>query len=211
MFERRLSVKTDQARASRVWKGLKNHLGSKHRQKLLHAYLSGHPNVEMLIYQRVADAIAQRRNPSVRVRLAAILQIDKLSQKVRREAHRLKGFVRFEQTCDGRYVALIAPRYDVLPLIRRHFETRFADQQWIIYDTHRKYGIGYSDQNPEAVPVEHEQVRVGVQDKNDREELCQALWRCYFKAANIDRRNNPTLHQSRLPKRYWKYLTEKRF
>ena len=211
MFEKRQTIKSDQVIANRVWKGLKTHMGSRNRQKVLHAYLSGHPNVENLIYQRVVDAITQRRNPTLRVRLAAILQIDKLSQKVRREAHRMKGFVRFEQTRDGRFVALIGPRYDVLPLIRGHFETRFADQQWIIYDIHRGYGIGYANHKAQTVHLETEQDITGIRDKDYREELCQSLWRCYYSAATIDRRKNAKLHQSRLPKRYWKYLTEKRF
>ena len=41
----------------------------------------------------------------------------------------LKGFIRFQKIGPDSYLALIAPRYDVLPFIRRHFESRFADQK----------------------------------------------------------------------------------
>lgn|GEM_PF-1722936 len=60
--------------------------------------------------------------------VTARLFIEKLAQKVRREAHRVKGFVRFHQYDEDCFLALINPRYDVLPLVRHHFEARFADK-----------------------------------------------------------------------------------
>jgi probable DNA metabolism protein len=61
-------------------------------------------------------------------RTASLVRIEKLSQRVRLEAHRMRGFVRFEKVAGGKYFALIAPVHNVLPLIRRHFERRYADQ-----------------------------------------------------------------------------------
>jgi probable DNA metabolism protein len=37
----------------------------------------------------------------------------------------------------------------------------------------------------------------------------QRLWKRYFKAITIRERINPKLHRQHLPRRYWKYLTEK--
>ena len=45
--------------------------------------------------------------------------------------------------------------------------------------------------------------------ENDHEALCQQLWRCYYRAVNINERNNPRLHVGRLPRRYWPFLPEK--
>ena len=44
----------------------------------------------------------------------------------------------------------------------------------------------------------------------DEDELVfQTLWRDYFKSTNIKSRKNMRLHIQHVPKRYWKYLSEK--
>jgi probable DNA metabolism protein len=44
---------------------------------------------------------------------------------------------------------------------------------------------------------------------DEKEELYQHLWQQYFKSVNIVSRKNTKLHIQHMPKRYWKYLTEK--
>jgi hypothetical protein len=107
-FER---IETDPAIADRVWIGLKRHIGARQQQRLFQAHLSGHADVETLISQRIAAAIPGRRGFAPAVDLSVGIRIDQLSQKVRREAHRMKGFIRFQQTGDGSYLARIAPRW----------------------------------------------------------------------------------------------------
>ena len=47
-------------------------------------------------------------------------------------------------------------------------------------------------------------------DMFDEDELVfQTLWRDYFKSTNIKSRKNMRLHIQHVPKRYWKYLSEK--
>ncbi|MDD3778627.1 MAG: DUF4130 domain-containing protein, partial [Proteiniphilum sp.] len=41
------------------------------------------------------------------------------------------------------------------------------------------------------------------------EKLFQELWKGYFKAMTIKERINPRLQRQHMPKRFWKYLTEK--
>ena len=207
LFVQPMTIDTDPAIADRVWKGLKKHVGAKRRRKLLDAYLSGNAGAETMIYQVVADAIAARRGRSVTPHLSTFIQIDKLSRQVRLEAHRMKGLIRFEQTGEDGYLALVAPRYDVLPLVRRHFESRFADQRWIIYDTRRNYGLAYDGRHTQALRMDVSALTASC--RNDHEQLCQSLWQNYYAAVNVQVRNNPRLHLSKLPRRYWRYLTEK--
>jgi probable DNA metabolism protein len=209
LFDHLVRIRTDPTIADRVWAGLDKHLGTRHRQRLFQAYLSGHPDVETLIMRRIADAIPGRPALKPAADLTVRIRIDKLSQKVRREAHRLKGFIRFQQTVDGTYLALIAPRYDVLPLIRRHFETRYPDQDWMIFDTVRKYGIGCSQRATREIRLDMEALTTDAHETNRHEALCQTLWQRYYEAVNIRSRNNPALHRRQLPRRYWRYLTEK--
>jgi hypothetical protein len=44
---------------------------------------------------------------------------------------------------------------------------------------------------------------------SDDDQLLQDLWRTYFKAICIRERLNPRKQLQDMPRRYWKYLTEK--
>ncbi len=209
LFESRVSITTNLDKSDRVWKGLKSHLGVKRRRMLFEAYLSNNPKVETAIYQFVWDTIPGRKGRKNKAHLNAHIQIEKLAQKVRREVHRMKGFVRFEQTGEGQYLALIAPQFDVLPLVRRHFEMRFRDQSWIIYDTSRNYGLCYDQQRMRELQFDAAEVEAIRQNEPVSEQLCQNLWQQYYDAVNIPQRDNPKLHLRQLPRRYWQYLTEK--
>ncbi|MGY0039832.1 DUF4130 domain-containing protein [Pedobacter sp. NJ-S-72] len=44
---------------------------------------------------------------------------------------------------------------------------------------------------------------------SEKEGFYAVLWKDYFKSTNIAARKNTKLHIQHVPKRYWKYLTEK--
>ena len=209
LFERRITIATDFGKSDRVWKGLKKHLGSKRRQMLFEAYLSGCSGVETMILRCVWDTIPDVNRPINQTNLTSFIQIENLSHKVRREAHRMKGFIRFQQTAKDHYFALIAPQFDVLALIRRHFESRFADQRWIIYDRLRNYGLCYDRQQVRELRLNAAELESFGNENIANEQLCQTLWKRYYEAANIRHRNNPRLHVRQLPRRFWQYLPEK--
>jgi probable DNA metabolism protein len=210
LFDRHVAISTDPVIADRVWKRLKTHLGAKRRRRVYDAYLSDLDGVETTIFQMISQAIDARTGTGAGSRLSAFIQIDTISRKVRREAHRMKGLVRFQQTGDDRYLALIAPRYDILPLIRRHFESRYGDQLWIIYDTQRDYGLGYDGNQTHAMQLDRATLAAASDTGvNAKEALCRLLWQRYFAAVNLQQRNNLKRHVSQLPRRYWRYLPEK--
>ena len=45
---------------------------------------------------------------------------------------------------------------------------------------------------------------------DEKEELYQRLWQQYFSSVNIAARKNMKLHIQHMPKRYWRYLVEKK-
>ncbi len=208
LFETHRTVMTDATIADRVWKGVGQKLGWRRRQKIYCAYLSGEPGIERDICRYLHDAIPRGNSGSVQ--LDSHIRVSSLAKRVRREAHRMKGFVRFRNMADGLFLALVAPRYDVLPLIRRHFEDRFADQRWIIYDTQRQYGLVYDLKVSRTLQLDPSRLPQTPADVEDKEQHHQALWRQYYRAINIDLRNNPKLHLQHLPRRFWRYLPEKK-
>ncbi|MCB0469000.1 MAG: TIGR03915 family putative DNA repair protein, partial [Aequorivita sp.] len=142
-------------------------------------------------------------------------EIDKVAKKVDREKHRMDAFVRFKLTKDDIYFASIEPDFNVLPLNADHFKKRYADQKWLIYDLKRKYGIYYNLQNVAIVELEISSNTNNTSNASTYFTLdeinFQQLWGIYFKNSNIPSRKNMRLHIKHIPKRYWKYLPEKKF
>lgn len=148
----------------------------------------------------------------------AVLGVSQIAKSVSREKHRMEAFVRFKKTAEGIFFAVIDPDFNVLPLISPHFKSRYADQRWMIYDEKRRYGLFYDLSRVHEVKlanatnksmIEQAQLTDTSITLDAQEALYDQLWKDYFKSTNIVERRNIKLHLQHVPKRYWKYLTEK--
>ena len=82
----------------------------------------------------------------------------------------------------------------------------------MIFDLKRHYGVYYDLTNTDFFYPEKDQfnqIKKTDHILHDEEILYQKLWQRYFFKTNIPERKNLKLHHKSLPKRYWKYLTEK--
>ena len=213
MFAEVHEVMTSAEKADRVLKKLETALGKRGVSQLLKVYLSERADLEMLILRAVQKAV---QNPSRNILHnygdPVILEISKICKSVSREVHRMHAFVRFEKLKDGVYFAKIEPDFNVLPLTVKHFRDRYRDQQWMIFDLKRHYGVFYDLHTAEFFqPAEDTALSFRNTGELLHEEEMQyrKLWQRYFFKTNIPERRNPALHHRSLPKRYWKYLTEK--
>ena len=214
LFAKPIEVITDVEKADRVIKKLKNQLEAEGLRSLIYAFLSEKNAVEDLLFTVIHYAV---HNPGKNIMKDfsndAVLRISQLTKSVGREKHRMEAFIRFELLKDDIYFAKIDPDFDVLTLIIRHFKNRYQDQKWMIYDLRRKYGVYYDLKNVEIVTLDLDIKR--LEDKSnlvfsDKEIEYQKLWFEYFDHTNIKERKNTKLHLQHVPKRYWKYLTEKK-
>jgi probable DNA metabolism protein len=208
------TVVTDEEKAKRVWVGLHKKISESSCQMLFHVFLSEMPDTELLILRYVKDVFESTGNIEFNFGNRNVLEVSKIARKVGHEKHRILMFARFQKTADDIYYASFDPAYDVLPLVTEHFENRFADQKWIIYDTRRNYGFYYDLKSTSEIVFNESVVNpaTGKIDKSilDKDEqLFQELWQGYFKSMCIKERINPKLHVQLLPRRYWKYLIEK--
>lgn len=202
--------------AARVLKGIDERAGAQASVLIYKIFLSELPLCEMLVYQ-VVQAIIQKGDASILDNFAnpSILKAAQIEKMIHREVHRMHAFVRFQKSREGLFYAAIDPDFNVLPLIGEHFEKRYADQSWLIFDTRRHYGLHYDQVNMEFVSADDPVCRAntnllqGEPFQDDKEREYQALWKNYFNAVNIRERNNTKLHLRHMPRRYWKYLTEK--
>jgi probable DNA metabolism protein len=220
-------VTTDVEKARRVWAGLEKRLSREAVRLIAVSWLSEQHELNQPLFHYICKVFRQGdigRNfadPDV-------LAVTNIARRVLHEQLRMKQFVRFQKAKDGTYLAVVAPDHNVLPLITDHFQDRFNDQPWLIYDARRHYGYYYDGTAatvPNASPL-GQPVRVTFEDEaalpfnltngkldadvlSENDKIFQDLWRTYFKAICIRERINPKKQLSDMPRRYWKYMTEK--
>jgi probable DNA metabolism protein len=212
LFENVVKVSTEQTKARRVLKGLKERMSEAGVQRIYMAYLSEMDNCENVLVGYIRHAFDADVNIEEDYGNKFVLKLSEIVQMVRRERHRMEAFVRFQKLSDGIFYSAVEPDFNVLPLLIKHFKDRYADQKWIIYDLKRKYGIYYDLHRVEYMELDfsNSEKMVSAAELNcDDEHIYQDLWKNYFNSVNIPARKNMKLHLRHIPRRYWKHLTEK--
>ena len=213
MFGETIAVVTDAAKAQRVWKGLAKRLSVNALRELYFTYLWEQPGFEQVLFSYIKLAFDTPESIEGNYTAPCVLQVQQAAKQVHREKHRMEAFVRFQKTTDELYYAHIEPDFNVLPLIVTHFSKRYADQRWAIYDIRRRYGVYYNLQDTHFITLDAVPKKgMGILPESavmEEEHTYKQLWQVYFKHVNIPERKNPKLHLRHLPKRYWKYLSEK--
>lgn len=206
-------VVSDAAKADRVIKKLEKSLGKNGVKQMLLVYLSERADAANLVLAAVRQAVLNPdRNVLENFGDPSILEIAKICKSMGREIHRLHAFVRFEKLEDGMFFAKVEPDFNVLPVGFKFFKDRYADQKWMIYDLKRRFGVIYDLKETTFFYPEPEQVYAlnnASAMHHEEERKYQTLWQRYFTKTNISERKNMKLHIQHVPKRYWKYLTEK--
>ncbi len=228
-------VVTSSEKADRVWKGLERQLSKDGLRMVTVSWLSEEQTLNQPLFNFICKVFRQKakgtdnhvtgacppaetpgleRNASD----ADVLAVRNTCRRVLHEQLRMKQFIRFQKAKDGTYLAVVSPDHNVLPLIIDHFRDRFNDQSFLIYDAHRHYGYYHTPddgamritfENEAAVPFSLSDGKLGKDVLSSDDELFQQLWRTYFKAICIKERINPKKQLSDMPRRYWKYMTEK--
>jgi probable DNA metabolism protein len=205
-------VQTNAAKAKRVLVKLEQTLSKTAMNQVYKSFLSELPQIDNVLLRYIQYILASKHGAENDYGHPDVLMVQQTSKKVHREKHRMEAFIRFQLTKDELYYAIVQPDYNVLPLIATHFKERYADQRWLIYDCRRKYGLYYDLENVSEVIIDFKEG--SNEEKNmydEKEGLYQELWKQYFDSVNIKARRNTKLHIQDMPKRYWRYLTEKRY
>jgi uracil-DNA glycosylase len=128
-------------------------------------------------------------------------EANQLAQAVRRDAHKMKAFVRFRASAqdDNRFIAWFEPENFIVDRVAPFFVRRFTGMQWAILTPYRSalwdgqslsFGRGASPSNAPA------------HDAQD------SLWRAYYANIFNPARLNPRMMTKEMPQRYWKNLPE---
>ncbi|MFV0329445.1 MAG: TIGR03915 family putative DNA repair protein [Dysgonomonas sp.] len=207
------TVTTAEDKSARVWKSLENKMSKLARNMLTYIWLSESEGSDELLFRYIKKTFDSKVSIETNFADTDVLEVHQLAKKVSHEKHYIIQFVRFQKAADDIFFAPISPQYNALPLAIEHFKDRFSDQKWVIYDIKRKYGYYYDlDTMVEMTLDNDEHLLSGKLDEKlmaDDEKLFQELWKGYFKSMTIKERINLKLQRQHMPRRFWKYLTEK--
>jgi probable DNA metabolism protein len=212
MFDESKVVVNIEHKAKRIWAGLKNKLSSSARNEFYYAFLSTLPGMEDKLLHYVQYAYGRPENIERDFAHHAVSFVTQTAHIVHREKHRMEAFVRFTRLQDDLYCSFVSPDFNVLPIIAPHFQDRYADQYWLIYDRKRAYGICHDPKTHRVtdVTLEDNLEEMPASVVHEDEEAYQSLWCTYFDHVNISERRNIKLHIKHIPRRYWADLTEKK-
>lgn len=196
------TVHTSPEHAQRVYRSL-HKLSPAAAQLLRRAFLTCLEDKELYLYRLVrklySDGPAFLKNQADEVCHPIIRAVRHLNG----EAEKLRGFVRFSDY-NGVLGAEIEPKNRVLPLLRHHFCSRYANESLFIYDRNHKELLLYTKGRSRIVPADSLQLSL----PGEEEVHYRALWKRFFDTVAIKERSNPRCQNSFLPKRYRGTMTE---
>ena len=206
-------IVTDKEKAERVWAGMERKLHKSMRNMLMHVWLSEEEGGDELLLRYMRKVFDSPCMPDTDFADPYILLAHQVARRVEKEKSYVIQFARFQKAGDDTYFAAVAPACNALPLAIEYFINRFRDQKWLVYDIRRKYGYYYDlEEVTEISMLEEHSFPGGKLDEKmmaQDEKIFQDMWKSYFRAMSIKERVNPKLHRRNMPRRFWKYLTEK--
>ena len=207
------TVVTQTDKAGRVWAALEKKMSKLACNMLTYAWMSEIDGCDELLFRYIRKMIDSPISIETNFGDRDVLELKQLAKKVSHEKHYLIEFIRFQKAADDIFFAPVSPIHNALPLVIDHFKDRFSDQKWVIYDLKRKYGYYFDLHTVEEITLTDDtHLLSGKIDESlmaEDEKLFQDLWRGYYKATTIKERINLKAHRQKMPKRFWKYLTEK--
>lgn len=209
------TVMTQDDRAERVWKGLEKKLTKGACRMIQAVWLSEEADADQLLFRFIRKNFDSPTSIETNFGDEDVLAMMKLAKSVNFEAEHIRQFVRFQKTADGLFFAPIEPKYNALPLAIDYFHSRFSDQEWVVYDTKRKYGYHFDLKKVETFTFEGNEPipasgKLHPELLDEHEVLFEEFWKSYIKTLSIRERFNPKLQRQHMPVRFWKYLTEKK-
>ncbi|MEO6365526.1 MAG: UdgX family uracil-DNA binding protein [Luteimonas sp.] len=124
-----------------------------------------------------------------------------LEKSIRRDAHKMKAFVRFREVPgeDNAYVSWFEPEHHIVDLVAPFFMRRFAGMRWAILTPYRSafwdlQSLSYGDG--------------ALRSDAPGDDAQEAMWRTYYANIFNPARINPRMMRQEMPQKYWKNLPE---
>ena len=201
-----VTIKTDNEKAERVYKCLKNCKTKYLVSDFNLTFRSGEKSRFKVIFDYLNVAISNKNiDVSKAFALPEIQAFTDLKNRIYTETHRFKGFLRFMETEKGFYYACYEPDNDITELLVPHFTARLQSP-FIIHDIKRNILALCDGKRYKILNDGNNGVTVFM---SESEENFLDLWQQYYKSINIEERKNLRQMRNYMPERYWKNLSEK--
>lgn len=209
-YQLRLSVShqiltTDREKASKVARSAMETFGEEGFKLILYAYLYEDESYGTMLYRFLKKAYKLGNNAIECLSDEDIFNLYKQYRAVARESHLMLGILRFAHLERNIYYAQYEPTYDLTGIVAPHFAERLKDQLWVIHDTKRGIGAFYDGSKWFISAIDEFDGLAYSESERDY----QALWQAYFKHIAIQERRSIKRQMNFMPKKYWKFLTEK--
>lgn len=201
-FESR-HIATDLKKSDRVERGIINTASEEAYEIVYKSFLTCLESKEMRILDYVELALSEGKRVESLLGDPRVNTLDKAVRALDRECHHYKGFVRFSVHSNA-LTAVIEPKNFVLPGLIAHFQNRYRNESYMIYDKTHGWALFGGMREPTIIPVDDY-----MEPSPDDDEInYRAMWKMFYDEIAISQRTNPRCRMSFMPKRFWSRLTE---
>jgi probable DNA metabolism protein len=204
LFEEKASVTTDNAKEKEFCRIIKRKISGDCLDRIRMAFLTEKENIEMEIYRYLEFGFEKGKVVDKYLSDDRVVAIHSAAAKAGGEAHRLKGFIRFEEIGNGFLYGRVEPDYNIIHFLAGYFRKRLAAEKWVIHDAKRGIAVFYDKRKCELREIETS----GMPPITPGEKQFKKMWQDYFETIAIRERLNPKLQRQFVPKKYRKNMVE---
>ena len=202
-----ISVQTDLEKARKVARSVIKKISREAYDRIYQAALSEKPEKADLIFRFLKLAFRVGKGVIEMYGEPCVWHTFELERNVGHEAHMFTGFVRFSPDENGILIGKIRPKNQVLPLLGPHFADRFPEENWVILDERRGYGIFHrAGSGWIMAPVEMAAFDRMWEERP--EDPYGDLWKIFFRTIAVTQRKNPACQRNMCALRYRDYMLE---
>lgn len=202
-FDSKVEIKTDTDKYNRVKKSIIKNFSNKFFVEVYCCFLSNHDKKDEVILNVLRNIFRLGYTYINSPEKNAVL-FNRLVKKVSGEAHAYKGLLRFREVQEGFLLAEFEPENEILEIITNHFIKRMPNEKFIICNRRSNRCSVYFEKECKFFDV----LDLNICEAAD-ERVYREAWKLFYSTVVIKERENKKLMQSNMPKKRWKYLTER--
>lgn len=183
-----------------------NVLGKEILKTLYCVFLSNDDKKEIIIYYFCLNAFKYGKKVIYMRNLKCVSEVLRISQYVRHENHKFKGFLRFRKLENDVLYAEMEPVNNIIFFLSNHFAKRLKNEYFIIKDVGR--GILSIYDKKKFMMVNEDEFLIATDKCSEEEKKIEELWKMFYKTVGISVRKNDRCRMNFMPKKYWKYILE---
>ncbi|MDD4716071.1 MAG: TIGR03915 family putative DNA repair protein [Oscillospiraceae bacterium] len=196
-------IETNREHALRVYRALRGKISPEAQNLVACGFLSCSPERDKVLYRFIRRGFETGGSIMRQFSHPDVEPLMNIARAAGNEAQLLRGFIRFSEV-GGAFAAEIEPKNRVLPLLRKHFCARYADEIFMVYDCTHREALLYRPGHWAIIPLEEFQMA----DPDEKEKKYRRLWKRFYDTIAIEERYNPACRRSHMPKRYWNKMME---